>query len=106
MLTYIINAFNEVVIKMNISIDGRGINWYKGTGIGTYTEKVLTNMIGKTTEDSFNIYWSGDDYLKFKKHNTNIILTSKNIVNFLSKPIFHMTLITLTLIYIIYHKMV
>lgn len=39
-------------------------------------------MIGKTTEDSFNIYWSGDDYLKFKKHNTNIILTSKNIVNF------------------------
>lgn len=39
MLTYIINAFNEVVIKMNISIDGRGINWYKGTGIGTYTEK-------------------------------------------------------------------
>ncbi len=39
MLTYIINAFNEVVIKMNISIDGRGINWYKGTGIGTYTKK-------------------------------------------------------------------
>ncbi|MDS1003191.1 glycosyltransferase family 1 protein [Clostridium sporogenes] len=62
---------------MNISIDARGINWYKGTGIGTYTEKVLTNMIRETNKDSFNIYWSGENYLKFKKHNTNIILTSR-----------------------------
>lgn len=62
---------------MKISIDGRGINWYRGTGIGTYTEKILTNMIPQATEDYFNIYWSGGDYLKFKKHNTNIILTSK-----------------------------
>lgn len=42
---------------MNISIDARGINWYKGTGIGTYTEKVLTNMIKENNKDSFNIYW-------------------------------------------------
>ncbi|MCR1935386.1 glycosyltransferase family 4 protein [Clostridium tepidum] len=62
---------------MNISIDARGINWYKGTGIGTYTEKVLTNMIKENNKDSFNIYWSGENYLKFKEHNTNIILTSR-----------------------------
>ncbi|EJO5346184.1 glycosyltransferase family 4 protein [Clostridium botulinum] len=62
---------------MKISIDGRGINWYRGTGIGTYTEKILTNMITKTTDDLFNIYWSGANYTNFKKHNTNIILTSK-----------------------------
>ena len=30
---------------MRIAVDARGINFYSGTGIGTYTENVLKNLI-------------------------------------------------------------
>ena len=30
---------------MKIAIDARGINWYKGTGIGTYTDRILNYMM-------------------------------------------------------------
>ena len=30
---------------MNISIDARGINLYKGSGIGTYTENLLKELL-------------------------------------------------------------
>ncbi|GAA0744100.1 glycosyltransferase family 1 protein [Clostridium oceanicum] len=73
---------------MKISIDGRGINWYKGTGIGTYTEKILKHMINKYSEDFFNIYWSGDNYQSFKKENTRIIMTSKRYSRFFEQYFF------------------
>jgi hypothetical protein len=40
---------------MKIAIDARGINWYKGTGIGTYTDRILNYMI-KIIMKTFIIY--------------------------------------------------
>ncbi len=54
---------------MKIAIDARGINWYKGTGIGTYTDRILNYMI-KIIMKTFIIYiGQGKDM---------IILTKKN----------------------------
>ncbi|NEZ47388.1 glycosyltransferase family 4 protein [Clostridium niameyense] len=73
---------------MKISIDARGINWYKGTGIGTYTENILKYMINKNSNYFFNIYWAGGNYNNFKKHNTNILLTSKKYSRFFEQCYF------------------
>lgn len=62
---------------MNIAFDARGINWYKGTGIGTYTQKVLKNMIAYHKDIFFEIYWSGPGYEEFSFDNTQIMMTSK-----------------------------
>lgn len=63
---------------MKIAIDARGINWYKGTGIGTYTDRILTYMIKNYTENFYQIYWSGSKYDNFNKENTKIVMASKN----------------------------
>jgi glycosyltransferase involved in cell wall biosynthesis len=62
---------------MRTAIDARGINLYKGTGIGTYTENVLKNILEIDKESYFHIYWAGDNYEDFMKHNTKIIMSSK-----------------------------
>lgn len=62
---------------MRIGIDARGINFYSGTGIGTYTENVLKNLINIDTINNYNIYWSGNNYESIKKDNCKIIMTSK-----------------------------
>ncbi len=62
---------------MRIAIDARGINFYSGTGIGTYTENVLKNLINIDPINSYNIYWSGGNYESIKKENCKIIMTSK-----------------------------
>jgi glycosyltransferase involved in cell wall biosynthesis len=62
---------------MKIAIDARGINWYKGTGIGTYTNRILTYMLKNHSENFYHIYWSGNKYENFNKENTKIIMASK-----------------------------
>jgi len=62
---------------MKIGIDARGINFYSGTGIGTYTENVLKNLINIDTINNYTIYWSGNNYESIKKDNCKIIMTSK-----------------------------
>ncbi|WP_446898269.1 glycosyltransferase family 4 protein [Clostridium sp. LBM24168] len=62
---------------MKIAIDARGINWYKGTGIGTYTDRILTYMVKKHPENFYHIYWSGNKYNNFNRENTKIIMASK-----------------------------
>lgn len=62
---------------MKIAIDARGINWYKGTGIGTYTDRILAYMIKKHPENFYHIYWSGNKYTNFNRENTKIIMASK-----------------------------
>ncbi|MBP2032350.1 glycosyltransferase involved in cell wall biosynthesis [Clostridium algifaecis] len=62
---------------MKIAIDARGINWYKGTGIGTYTDRILSYMIKNHSENFYHIYWSGNKYDNFNKKNTKIIMASK-----------------------------
>ena len=41
---------------MKISIDGRGINLYKGSGIGTYTENVLKELINLDNKNEYTIF--------------------------------------------------
>ena len=62
---------------MKFSIDGRGINLYKGSGIGTYTENVLKELIKLDKENDYTIFWAGENSKTFKEKNTNIVLTSK-----------------------------
>ncbi|WP_242947190.1 hypothetical protein [Clostridium haemolyticum] len=69
---------------MRIAIDARGINWYRGTGIGTYTENVIKNLINIYDNTYFHLYWSEQNYEDFKKreHRINTYL-KKNIRVFL-----------------------
>ncbi|HEY5562006.1 MAG TPA: glycosyltransferase family 1 protein [Clostridiaceae bacterium] len=67
---------------MRIGFDARAINWYKGTGIGTYTENVLKAMLKLDKPDYFHIYWSGENYAEYKNSNTDIIMSSKRHHNF------------------------
>ena len=62
---------------MKICVDARGLNWYKGTGIGTYTYNLLVNMINLNREDFYHIFWSGGDYDSFHNDKTKILMASK-----------------------------
>lgn len=62
---------------MRAAIDARGINLYRGTGIGTYTENLLKNMIEIDNESYYHIYWTGDYAGEYDTNNTNTILVSK-----------------------------
>lgn len=73
---------------MKIAIDARGINWYKGTGIGTYTDKVLSYLLKQDKESFYNIYWSGDNYNEFELGNTKIIMASKKHHRFFEQNYF------------------
>lgn len=73
---------------MKIAIDARGVNWYKGTGIGTYTDKILKYMIKTHKENLYQIYWSGEDYKRFENDNTKIIIASKKHHRFFEQHYF------------------
>lgn len=60
---------------MKIAIDARGINWYRGTGIGTYTDNLVQNLI-ESNKNHYKLYWSSENLQSFSKENVDIILTS------------------------------
>ena len=62
---------------MKISIDARGVNLYKGSGIGTYTENLLRELLNIDTKNNYSIFWTGENYENYKKDNSKIIFTSK-----------------------------
>jgi glycosyltransferase involved in cell wall biosynthesis len=73
---------------MRIAIDARGINWYRGTGIGTYTDKILKYLLEMDSESYYHIYWSGDNYEEFQTGNTQIIMASKKHHRFFEQNFF------------------
>lgn len=73
---------------MKIAIDARGINWYKGTGIGTYTDKILRYMIKTHKENLYQVYWSGENYKEFEDTNTKIMIASKRHHRFFEQHYF------------------
>ncbi len=73
---------------MRIAIDARGINWYKGTGIGTYTDNVLRNILKMDKENYYHIYWSGNSYDEFQQNNTRVIMASKKHQRFFEQYYF------------------
>ncbi|MFD3158296.1 glycosyltransferase family 4 protein [Haloimpatiens sp. FM7330] len=62
---------------MKIAIDARGATWYSGTGIGTYTENLIKELIHIDNKNYYHIYWSGRNYNILEKENTKILMTSK-----------------------------
>ena len=68
---------------MKLSIDARGINLYKGSGIGTYTENLLRELLNIDQKNTYSIFWAGENYGEFKRDNSKIIFTSKKAWNIL-----------------------
>ncbi|MCM0649690.1 glycosyltransferase family 4 protein [Clostridium swellfunianum] len=73
---------------MRIAIDARGINWYRGTGIGTYTDNVLKNLLRLDKENYYHIYWSGNSYEEFQQLNSQIVMASKKHHRFFEQNFF------------------
>ncbi|MBU5486165.1 glycosyltransferase family 4 protein [Clostridium sp. MSJ-11] len=73
---------------MKIGIDARGINFYKGTGIGTYTENLLRCLLNIDRDNYYHIYWWGENHNEFKKNNSKITFTSKKNKNFFENHYF------------------
>lgn len=61
---------------MKVSIDGRGINWYHGTGIGTYTDNLIQGLLSIDNTNDYLIYWAGENYDKFRKPNCSVVMAS------------------------------
>ncbi|MEG1004643.1 glycosyltransferase family 4 protein [Clostridium sp.] len=61
---------------MKICIDARSVNLHEGTGIGTYTKNLISEMININKEDVFNLIWTGKCKEQFLKDNTNLTLCS------------------------------
>lgn len=62
---------------MKIAIDARSITWYHGTGIGTYTENLLNQLLNIDKKNPYTIYWSGENFDSYRKENSRVIMTSK-----------------------------
>jgi glycosyltransferase involved in cell wall biosynthesis len=73
---------------MRIAIDARGINWYRGTGIGTYTDNVLKNLLKMDKENYYHIYWSGNNYEEFQQNNAQVLMASRKHHRFFEQNFF------------------
>ena len=49
---------------MKISIDARGVNLYKGSGIGTYIENLLRELLNIDKKNTYSIFWAGENLKK------------------------------------------
>lgn len=67
---------------MKVTIDGRAANWYRGTGIGTYTYQLINNINQIDFYNKYNIYISKNSNLdlNFKK-NFNVLYSTQDIIN-------------------------
>lgn len=75
-------------VCLDFALDGRGINLYKGTGIGTYTDNLLRHMLKICENNKFHIFWCGDNYKEYETENSKIILTSKKHHSFFEEQYF------------------
>lgn len=62
---------------MKIAIDARGVNWYSGTGIGTYTWQIIKHMLQNDVNNSYLLYWWGLNYKNIYNNNVSISMASK-----------------------------
>lgn len=62
---------------MKIAIDARGATWYKGTGIGTYTNQLLNYMLENDNLNQYHLYWAGCEYRSIYKENVSVNISSK-----------------------------
>lgn len=61
---------------MKIAIDARSATLHHGTGIGTYTNNLISQILSIASEDEFTLFCSGEFNKAFNKNNSNIIYSS------------------------------
>lgn len=70
---------------MKIAIDARSAALHHGTGIGTYTENLISEMLSLNSKDEFTLFCSGKVNENFNKENSNIIYSSGRHGSFYEK---------------------
>ncbi|MBE6062278.1 MAG: glycosyltransferase family 4 protein [Clostridium butyricum] len=73
---------------MKFAIDARGAFLYHGTGIGTYTDNLISQMININSQDEFTLFCSPKYNQDYKKDNTHIIFSSGKHGSFYEKHYF------------------
>ena len=58
---------------MKIAIDARGATLYEGTGIGTYTNNLLSELLSLSSSNEYTLFCCGKFNNKFDSQNSNII---------------------------------
>ncbi len=61
---------------MKIAIDTRSATLHQGTGIGTYTNNLISELISLNSKDEFTLFCTGKFNENFNKKNTNIVFSS------------------------------
>lgn len=67
---------------MNIAIDIRGTHLYHGTGIGTYTKNLVSNLLKIDSENFYDLFYCGENPNQFKLTNTEVHLLSRKFSSF------------------------
>lgn len=73
---------------MKFAIDARGAFLYHGTGIGTYTDNLISEMINLDSKDEFTLFCSAKFNSNYNKDNTHIIFSSGRHGTFYEKYYF------------------
>eukprot|EP00828_Plagiopyla_frontata_P009385 TRINITY_DN1482_c0_g1_i3.p2 TRINITY_DN1482_c0_g1~~TRINITY_DN1482_c0_g1_i3.p2 ORF type:complete len:157 (+),score=16.25 TRINITY_DN1482_c0_g1_i3:288-758(+) len=61
---------------MKIAIDARNATLSKGTGIGTYTNNLLSELLSISSSDEYTLFCCGNFNSKFNVSNSKIIYSS------------------------------
>lgn len=61
---------------MKIAIDARSATLYQGTGIGTYTNNLISELLLLNSKDEFTLFCTGNFNGNFNRKNTNIVFSS------------------------------
>ena len=61
---------------MKIAIDARSATLHQGTGIGTYTNNLISEILSIDSKDDFTLFCSGKFNKEFNKKNANIVFSS------------------------------
>ena len=56
---------------MKIAIDSRGATLYHGTGIGTYTNNLISELLSLNSNDNFTLFCTGEFNKEFERKNTD-----------------------------------
>lgn len=78
---------------MKFAIDARGAFLYHGTGIGTYTDNLISQMINQNSKDKFTLFCSAKYNPNYNKDNTHIIFSSGKHGTFYEKYYFPNSLV-------------
>ena len=77
---------------MKIAIDARSATLHQGTGIGTYTNNLISEILSLDSQDEFTLFCSGKFNEDFNKKDTNIVYSSGRHGSFYEKYYIPITL--------------